>query len=229
MRCDAQDGIASKWPAPRQFADLEFAIPVPRPTPYLNAREAFMYLVMFSTLYLSAYYLGSLVFELINLQFPDPTANDYAELAAEATLRWSVSTVVVAFPVFLYVAWLLGRELRADVTKRASKIRRQLTYLTLLVAAAFLIGDVTTLIYNFLGGDMTVRFVLKVVTVAIIAGAGFVVYLHANFARMKAPLRHERYHGYTNGTSDSHRRHCRGCHGWVVRARLSSEGARTAL
>ena len=161
----------------RQFADLEFAIPVPRPTPYLNAREAFMYVVMFSTLYLSAYYLGSLVFELINLQFPDPTANDYAELAAEATLRWSVSTVVVAFPVFLYVAWLLGRELRADVTKRASKIRRQLTYLTLLVAAAFLIGDVTTLIYNFLGGDMTVRFVLKVVTVAIIAGAGFWYYL----------------------------------------------------
>lgn len=88
-----------------------------------------------------------------------------------------MSTVVVAFPVFLYVAWLLGRELRADVTKRASRIRRQLTYLTLLVAAAFLIGDVTTLIYNFLGGDMTVRFVLKVVTVAIIAGAGFWYYL----------------------------------------------------
>jgi hypothetical protein len=163
--------------AMRQFADLEFAIPVPRPTPYLSAREAFMYLVMFSTLYLSAYYLGSLVFELINLQFPDPTVNDYTALAAEATLRWSVSTVIVAFPVFLYVAWLLGRELRADVTKRASKIRRQLTYLTLLVAAAFLIGDVTTLIYNFLGGDMTVRFVLKVVTVAIIAGAGFWYYL----------------------------------------------------
>ena len=163
--------------AMRQFADVEFVIPVPRPTPYLNAREAFMYLVMFSTLYLSAYYLGSLVFELINLQYPDPTANDYAELAGEATLRWSVSTVVVAFPVFLYVAWLLGRELRADVTKRASKIRRQLTYLTLLVAAAFLIGDVTTLVYNFLGGDMTVRFVLKVVTVAIIAGASFWYYL----------------------------------------------------
>jgi hypothetical protein len=27
--------------AMRQFADLDFAIPVPRPTPYVSAREAF--------------------------------------------------------------------------------------------------------------------------------------------------------------------------------------------
>jgi hypothetical protein len=48
------------------FSDLEFPIPVPRPQPYVDAREAFMYLLLFSALYVSAYHLGSLLFDIIN-------------------------------------------------------------------------------------------------------------------------------------------------------------------
>ena len=56
------------WPADQVtkalggFADVAFPIPVPRPKPYLSAREAFQYLVLFSTLYLSSWNLGSLLF-----------------------------------------------------------------------------------------------------------------------------------------------------------------------
>ena len=32
------------------FAEIDFPVPVPRPRPYLSAREAFIYLVLFSTL-----------------------------------------------------------------------------------------------------------------------------------------------------------------------------------
>lgn len=163
--------------AMRQFADVEFAIPVPRPIASTSAREAFLYLVMFLTLYLSAYHLGSLVFELINRAFPDATANPHAEAYALSSLRWSIASVIVTFPVFLYVARLINGELRADVTRRASKVRRQLTYLTLFIAAAVLIGDLTTLLYNLLGGDLAIRFVLKVVTAGLIAGTGFIHYL----------------------------------------------------
>lgn len=163
--------------AMRLFADVEFAIPVPRPSAYVDAREAFMYVLMFATLYLSAYHLGSLAFELINVNFPDPTAYEYARAISNDSMRWAVSAIIVSFPVFLFLAWLIEREVSADATKRTSKARRQLTYLTLFVAAAFLIGDVTMLLYNFLGGDLSVRFVLKILTVAIIAGSGFGYYL----------------------------------------------------
>ena len=47
----------------------------------------------------------------------------------------------------------------------------------LFIAATALIGDVTTLVYNLLGGELTMRFVLKVVTVALIAGTAFTYYL----------------------------------------------------
>jgi len=162
------------------FVDAEFPLPVPRARPYLSAREAFQYLVLFATLYTSAYYLGDLVFDFINLAFPDPSRPEgryvYEEYA-RGSIRWSVSALIVAFPVFLYTSWLTNRAIERDPVKRASKIRRWLTYVTLFIAATALIGDVTTLVYNLLGGELTVRFVLKVVTVALIAGTAFTYYL----------------------------------------------------
>ena len=55
------------------YADVEFPVPVPRPQPYLSARDAFVYLLLFTALYLSAFSLGQLLFELINYTFPDPS------------------------------------------------------------------------------------------------------------------------------------------------------------
>lgn len=160
-----------------KYADVDFVIPVPRPTSYVTPRELFMYVLMFSTLYFSLYHLGSLLFDLINQAFPDPAATEFHEMAAYSSIRWSVASVIVSFPVFLYMARLIGIEISTDATKRSSRVRRQLTYLTLFIAATVLIGDVTTLIYNFLGGELTIRFVLKIITAAILAGAAFWYYL----------------------------------------------------
>ena len=156
------------------FADVEFPIPVPRPKPYLSAREAFVYLVLFSTLYVSAFSLGNLLFALINRALPDPSMDPafVAQMTRE-TIRWAISLLVVTFPVFAIVSWRNDLALRADPTRRLSEVRRWLTYLTLFVAAGFLVGDVTSVVYNVLSGEMTLRFVLKVLTVAVIAGSVF--------------------------------------------------------
>jgi hypothetical protein len=174
--------IRSGWPADQVrralagFADVSFPIPVPRPVPTTSAREAFMYVLMFATLFVSAYSLGDLLFEIINRTFPDPAVTRFQRSTLEA-IRWSLSSLIVAFPVFLWIGWLIARIVRADPTKRASKIRRQLTYVTLFVASCVLIGDITTVVYSFLGGELTTRFVLKVLTVAVIAGTVFGYYL----------------------------------------------------
>jgi Domain of unknown function (DUF5671) len=158
------------------FADVEFAIPVPRPIPTVSAREAFMYVLMFATLFISAYSLGDLVFDLINRAFPDPASPGF-ERSTLQSIRWSLSCLIVAFPIFVWVAWLIAGLVRRDPTKRASKIRSRLTYVTLFLAACVLIGDVISVVYSFLGGELTARFVLKVLTVALIAGAVFGYYL----------------------------------------------------
>ena len=159
------------------YAAVDFPIPVPRPRPYLSAREAFMYLVLFTTLYLTTFNLGRLIFQFANLAFPDPAAlYDVAQSAREA-IRFSVASLVIAFPIFLYLSVLISRSIRRDPSKRSSKIRKWLTYMTLFVAAGVIIGDLTALVYNFLGGELSLRFALKVLTVAGIAGGIFGYYL----------------------------------------------------
>ncbi len=172
-------GAAEVRDALGSFASVEFPIPVPRPRPYLSARDAFLYLVLFSTLYTVAFNFGSLMFDLINQWVPDPAALESrmpAEVLAQA-MRWSVSTLIVATPVFLWVSALLGREIKREPVKRQSKVRRWLTYLTLFIAAGVLVGDVTALVYNLLGGELTMRFVLKAMVVAGIVGSVFLYYL----------------------------------------------------
>jgi Domain of unknown function (DUF5671) len=157
------------------YADVDFPVPVPRPRAYLSAREAFLYLVLFTTLYLSAYHLGELLFELINRSFPDvamPFENGRIE-----NVRWSVATIIIAFPVFLLLSAKIGRELRQQSIKRQSAVRRWLTYLTLFVAAVVLIIDLITLVDKLLGGEITTRFVLKALVAGVIAGVIFGYYL----------------------------------------------------
>lgn len=159
------------------FAEIEFPIPVPRPKPYLSAREAFMYLVLFTTLYITAYHLGSLIFQFINRTFPDPVTPPGLVEHTLQQIRWAVASLIIAFPVFLYVSRLLSRAVKRDPSKRTSKVRKWLTYITLFIAASVIIGDMTALIYNFLGGELSVRFFLKVLTVGAIAGGIFRYYL----------------------------------------------------
>lgn len=62
-----------------------------------------------------------------------------------------------------------------------------MTYLTLLIAAGVLVGDLITLVYNLLSGELTVRFILKVLVVAAIAGSGFAYFLHLVRQDAEAP------------------------------------------
>jgi len=158
------------------FAPVDFPIPVPRPRPSLSAREAFMYLLLFTTLYIVAFNLGSLIFEFINRALPD-RASRMSDVAVRESIRWSVSSLIVALPIFLYMSRLTARTIRLHPHERTSPVRRWLTYLTLFAAACVLIGDVVTLVYNLLGGELTARFVLKALTVGAIAGAIFWYYL----------------------------------------------------
>ena len=111
------------------------------------------------------------------VQFPDPADPPYKVQSLGQSMRWSAASIIIAFPVFAFVARYLSKELARSPVKRLSAVRRWLTYLTLFVAAAVLVGDMITLVYNALGGELTVRFLLKVLVAAAIAGSVFGYYL----------------------------------------------------
>ena len=173
---------AHRWPkeeiktALAQYGDeLQFGLAVPCRKPYVSAKEAFLYLLMFLMLYISASNFGSLLFELINVLLPGSIQTRCVGLCA--AIRFEVASLIVAFPLYLVLAITTGRAVRSDPEKRNSKVRKWLTYLTLFVAASIIVGDLIALVFNLLGGEMTLRFFLKVVTIGAIAALIFGYYL----------------------------------------------------
>lgn len=153
------------------FAEVDFPVPVPRRKPYLAAREAFLYLISFITLYISAFSFGALIFSFTPIWFPD--ALDYGRDVSTNT----IASLIVAFPIFLVITRALHRGAQMDPERKESRIKKWLTYVTLVVAAAVLIGDSIAVLSSLLGGEVTVRFSLKALTVFLIAGSIFGYYL----------------------------------------------------
>ncbi len=157
------------------YADTDFLPPIPRPRPYVSAKDAFFYGLLFLMLGVSAFSLNNLFFALIHLSFPgeDPTITS----EEFSTIRWSIAALIFSFPLFIWISWFTARAVGKDFGKRRSAIRKTLTYLTLFIAALFVLGDLITLVFYLLSGDTTARFLLKVLSVASITGGIFGYYL----------------------------------------------------
>ena len=160
------------------FADVSFPIAVPRPRPYLSARVAFLYLLFFIMLAIVAWSLGSLLFAMINTALPDiAKTNQYTGIRYTRQMRGGLSGLIVGAPIFFYLARLLSRARRKDPELQRSQIRKWLTYITLVIAGATLVGDAISLVYNLLDGELSTRFILKSLVVGAIAGTIFVYFL----------------------------------------------------
>lgn len=159
------------------YADIDFAVPVPRPRRYGSAREAFLYIVYFLLLGVVAGHIGAVGFAFIDFSFADPLERAAASSRA-AGLRWAIAGLLVGYPIFVALGWRLGARRRRDPARRDSRVRAWLTYVTLIFAAGALIGDLIAVVYQFLSGDLGARFLAKAGLVGAISGA-----ILFNFAR----------------------------------------------
>ncbi|MGO9465838.1 MAG: DUF5671 domain-containing protein [Isosphaeraceae bacterium] len=112
-------------------------------------------------------------FTYIEFAFPDPATRTrtYALEAALSSIRASLATLIVSYPLFLLVWSFLLREVRMSPEKATSGVRRWLSFLSLFVGAVTILTDVIVVVYYLVEGDLTVRFLLKVVVLLVIAGA----------------------------------------------------------
>jgi len=140
-----------------------------------SARDFFQHLLVTITLYMSVFSLIALLFSYINVLFPDQLGFYYSgELDS---IRFYTAMLFVSFPVYLLMNVLINKDIAKHHEKSDIAIRRWLVYLTVFLAALLIIGDVIALLYNFLNGELSVRFYLKVFVVLAVAGAVFGYYL----------------------------------------------------
>lgn len=141
-----------------------------------SARDAFLYLLSFGTLSVWTFGLGSLFFTLIDIRYADPLfQNGFVNV--RDSLSGSMASLIVGFPVYLITMRILVRDLALKPDKAESSVRKWLTYVALLISASAVIGDLVTFVDYFLRGQFTTPFLLKVLTVLVIAGAVFWYYL----------------------------------------------------
>lgn len=155
------------------WAEDDFPVPVPRRRPYVPARVAFLHLVLFATLYATAYNVGAILFVLVDRWLPD-VAHPQSRDASLALLRASVAVLIVALPIHLWMSRLVERGAEQQPEQRSSLVRRWLGWLTLFAAALVLIGDLVFLVTRLLSGELPPRIALKVAVVFAVAGVVFV-------------------------------------------------------
>lgn len=141
-------------------------------------RDFFLHLLAIVSLYASAIGFLTLAFQFLNVLYPDPLqAGNYFYLDnAYGQMRWAIAMLVVLFPVYYFTMRFLRKDMEKNPEKRESRLRRWLTYFTLFIAALTVIANFITLLYWFLDGEVTVRFLLKVVAVFFVAGSVFGYY-----------------------------------------------------
>ncbi len=152
-------------------------MPVPTPPDVGSAREAFLHLLSFVCLYITLFSVVFLYFTCFDWLLPDAAFDPRLAVTDWSGVRWQIAMIIVAFPVFFWVTKIIMKDLVAHPDKARSGVRRWLTYLTLLATAMALIGDAVTLVWYLLEGEITLRFILKVLLVLVAAGLTFVYYI----------------------------------------------------
>lgn len=117
----------------------------------------------------------ALIFDYINYTFTDTL--DYY-VFSYSSISYEMAALIVLAPVFLVLMRVIRRDIARDPSRNEIWVRRWALFLTVFVAGATIVIDLITLLTTFLSGeDITVRFMLKVLVVLLVAGAGFMHFL----------------------------------------------------
>jgi len=140
-----------------------------------SPKDVFMHLLNMIALYASATSILVLLFQYINIYFPD-ILNPYFDPGSP--MRGAIASLIIIFPVFILTSKFIQKDIEKFPQKSELKIRKWLLYFTLFIAAIIIIGDLVSLIYNFLQGELTIRFFLKIISVLAVAASILGYYLY---------------------------------------------------
>jgi hypothetical protein len=147
-----------------------------RPGSVENARDAFLYLLNFITLAFWSIALWQICDDLVRRWYPDDLAAAVGSSLRE-DIAWQLAIIIVAFPVFIVIHALVGRELARRPELYYSPIRRWLTYVALVLSAVTIVIDAAVTIEAWILGHLTTHFILDTLALLVIGGGIFVYYL----------------------------------------------------
>jgi len=142
--------------------------------------EIFVNFLSFLLLGIIATAVGVLYFRVVNKYFPDILSGTYKNYQFSnfnsSAIHYSIASLIIGFPIYIWTLWFWFRGFAVSPKKEESRLSKWITYIVLLIAGGTIIGDLITVLYNFLQGEFGVRFLLKAVTILFIAVLVFIFY-----------------------------------------------------
>lgn len=140
-----------------------------------NAQDFFLYLVVFFSLAFVAFGEGSILFGFIDKFVTDMDFRSFP-VFNQGMVKFGIAALLIAGPIYFVISRIITKRINEQKISLESKVRKWLTYLVLFFASATIIGDLITLVVNFLSGDYAASFLLKVFVILLIAGGIFGYY-----------------------------------------------------
>ncbi len=134
-------------------------------------KNIFLYLTAFITLGYDVWHFLSVIFSAIDKKIPDildSTYNYYSSYANDS-FRFSVASLIVMFPLYVLVSWYINRQIEKNKMDAESKIRHAMIWATMLITVLSIAGSLVSIIYNYLGGELSNRFVYKALSVTLVS------------------------------------------------------------
>ncbi len=160
-------------PARKKCASIETMNGKTKMTP----KDFFLNLGVIVSLYVGVVSWLALLFQLIDKSFPDILEHAYQGDFYSSGARGAIATLVIVFPLFLWLSKVLRKNFIENPEKKEIGLRKWLVHITLFLAGAAIVVDLIILINAFLGGELSTRFILKIVAVLIVASIIFGFYL----------------------------------------------------
>lgn len=146
--------------------------------------EIFVHFLSFILLGIVATATGILCFQIINKYFPN---YQFANFDISG-IHYAIASLIIGFPIYIWALWFWFRSFENLPEKTESRLSKWLTYIVLLIASGLIIGDLIAVVFNFLQGEYGARFLLKALTILVIAGLIFGFYF---FERKKIQYKKE--------------------------------------
>lgn len=129
------------------------------------------------TLYVSVAAFITLIFSTINIALPDAAAGSYEWTSSQTAMRTCLAILVVFFPTYLFLTRKVNVARRTGDGGYAGMFTKWLVYLSLLVGGGAMLIDLVFVVNTFLEGEMTLRFLLKALSLLVVVGLVSYYYL----------------------------------------------------
>ena len=136
----------------------------------------------------------NLAFQTLNKNFPDALNATYTYGYSSWSydgIRASLATLIIFFPAFLILSYFWKKASSGSLGKIDEVIRKWMIYLILFLSSVVVLVDLVTLVRYFVSGEITERFIYKVVitlVVAVFVGAYYVFELQGRKKVMGVPV-----------------------------------------